>query len=354
MIVCFNITLKNYIESEIISIHKSNTLPPNIDIVHFHEFLKLYTNERDITYHFDENDNEIEKETIINCIKDKEQNSNATNNYDSLLIDEGQDFKEPWFKFLKSFLTNNQEALIAIDLKQNVYGREKLILKGVGSGKWGQLNTGYRLDNLHIKIVNSFSKNFLGETNKDVETPYIEENKDKQYSLPFDPEPEAKWIDVNNMDNAKTKILKVLNYLDNEKKHDFSDTAILVSEHKDGIELKKFILNEFKNKIGISDVFVNKSSKDPRDKIIEKQKKILFTVRTNKLKMCTIKSFKGWERRNIIILTMADKDQINKQKYDFEMYTSLTRVREKLFIINLSERYKKFSKDHSSFFSDQL
>ena len=70
--------------------------------------------------------------------------------------------------------------------------------------------------------------------------------------------------------------------------------------------------------------------------------------------MCTIKSFKGWERRNIIILTMADKDQINKQKYDFEMYTSLTRVREKLFIINLSERYKEFIKDNSSLFSDQL
>ena len=64
LIVCFNITLKNYIESEIISIHKSNTLPPNIDIVHFHEFLKLYTNERDITYHFDENDDEIEKEEL--------------------------------------------------------------------------------------------------------------------------------------------------------------------------------------------------------------------------------------------------------------------------------------------------
>ena len=58
--------------------------------------------------------------------------------------------------------------------------------------------------------------------------------------------------------------------------------------------------------------------------------------------MCTIKSFKGWERRNIIILTMPDENQINKKIYDYEMYTSLTRVREKLFIINLSERYKKF------------
>ena len=73
----------------------------------------------------------------IKCIRDKEQNPNETNNYDAILIDEGQDFKEEWFKFVRSFLTNNEEALIAIDSKQNVYGRKKTELKGVGSGKWG-------------------------------------------------------------------------------------------------------------------------------------------------------------------------------------------------------------------------
>ena len=88
----------------------------------------------------------------------------------------------------------------------------------------------------------------------------------------------------------------------------------------------------------------------------EKEKKKLFTVRTNKLKMCTIKSFKGWERRNIIILATRDKNIVNDQiqTYDYEMYTSLTRVREKIFIINLSERYKKFYKNNSNLFSNKL
>ena len=97
-------------------------------------------------------------------------------------------------------------------------------------------------------------------------------------------------------------------------------------------------------------------SKDPRDMVKEKEKKKLFTVRTNKLKMCTIKSFKGWERRNIIILTTRDKNIVNDQiqTYDYEMYTSLTRVREKIFIINLSERYKKFYKNNSNLFSNKL
>ena len=108
--------------------------------------------------------------------------------------------------------------------------------------------------------------------------------------------------------------LPVLNYLDHEKKNEFSDTTILVSEHSEGINLKENILSEFKNKIKISDVFKGKS-KDPRNLVKYKEKKKLFTVRTNKLKMCTIKSFKGWERRNIIIVTDSDENTKNKKKY---------------------------------------
>ena len=63
--------------------------------------------------------------------------------------------------------------------------------------------------------------------------------------------------------------------------------------------------------------------------------------------MCTIKSFKGWERRNIIIVTNSDENTKNKKKYyDQEIYTSLTRVREKLIVINRSEKYRKFGDEN--------
>ena len=98
LIVCFNITLRNYLESEIKNALGVKDLPNNININHFHGFLKLYTEEREIPNIFDERDEEIQKETINNCIKDKEENSNETNNFDAVLVDEGQDFKEEWFK----------------------------------------------------------------------------------------------------------------------------------------------------------------------------------------------------------------------------------------------------------------
>ena len=82
-----------------------------------------------------------------------------------------------------SFLNKNNEVLFAIDKqKQNINEKDLVVVNG-------ELNIGYRF-NLHIKIANSFSKSFLGETNTDAETPYyLEENKDKQHSLPFDPDP---------------------------------------------------------------------------------------------------------------------------------------------------------------------
>ena len=58
--------------------------------------------------------------------------------------------------------------------------------------------------------------------------------------------------------------------------------------------------------------------------------------------MCTIQSFKGWERRNIIMLV----PQNVFPSFDYKFYTSLTRVREKLFVVNLSDRYKIFGKEN--------
>ena len=79
--------------------------------------------------------------------------------YDAILIDEAQDFEFEWFEFIKLFLNNNKEMLIVRDLKQNLYGRKKDSLRGVGSGRWGVLKKGYRLLNDHVEMINNFSIN---------------------------------------------------------------------------------------------------------------------------------------------------------------------------------------------------
>ena len=75
----------------------------------------------------------------------------------------------------------------------------------------------------------------------------------------------------------------------------------------------------------------------------QRQQKILFKVHSDKLKMATIASFKGWDRRNILIITDKTSNvEKNNARMDFEFYTSMTRVREKVYILNRNKRYEKF------------
>ena len=331
LVICYNITLKNYLKKEIEGT-KYDFDPTNIDIFYFHDFCKAYREFRNIEYPDEgsmQKNDELEKEKII---RDKIENRNLSANYDAIIIDEGQDFKETWFKLLKNFLSQNGEMLIAFDDKQNIYSIKKFKISGVGSGRWGVLNKSYRLLNEHINLVNKFSNEFLTDFKSDEENPIIETNT--QHTLPFEPNSLSKWINVNNIVESRDMVCEMLNHLDKNQKLDFSDTAILVPDHDEGINLREHILEYFKNKnLKISDIF----SKNP-DR--QRDAKKIFNVfdSDRRLKMSTINSFKGWERRNIIILIPYKTDK----NFDFKMYTSMTRVREKLIIINLSERYKNF------------
>ena len=323
LVICYNITLKNYLKKEIEGT-KYDFDPTNIDIIYFHDFCKAYREFRNIEYPDEgsmQKNDELEKEKII---RDKIENRNLSANYDAIIIDEGQDFKETWFKLFRNFFSQNGEMLIAFDDKQNIYSIKKFKISGVGSGRWGVLNKGYRLLNEHINLVNKFSNEFLTDFKSDEENPIIETNT--QHTLPFEPNSLSKWINVNNIVESRDMVCEMLNHLDKNQKLDFSDTAILVPDHDEGINLREHILEYFKNKnLKISDIF----SKNP-DR--QRDAKKIFNVfdSDRRLKMSTINSFKGWERRNIIILIPYKTDK----NFDFKMYTSMTRVREKLIIIN--------------------
>ena len=346
LVICWNITLKNLLLQEI-DRAKYPYDPKNIDVFYFQDFCHNYREERNIPFpestEYVERDieelGEREKDIII---KDKKKNQSDQYNYDAILIDEGQDFKSEWFELLRCFLKKNGEMLIAFDQKQNIYGREKPEISGVGGGRPAVLKKSYRLLNEHINIANKFSKEFLPNLSKDEENPTLETVE--QLSLPFTPQVEHEGYNAKDIIDARNKICEKLTYLDKEKKHDFSDTAILLLEHKEGIALREHILEYFSNKIRISDIFSKNGFRRQQskklftvsDKIWDEKTKSYIEGR--KLKMSTIQSFKGWGRRNIIFFIPS---KIAKN-FDYKFYTAITRVQEKLFIINLSERYKKF------------
>ena len=124
-----------------------------------------------------------------------------------------------------------------------------------------------------------------------------------------------------------------------DKKVSPSDIVILVTNHDQGRNLKQVITDSFED-IKIMDIFHTMLVK-------QRQQKILFKVHSDKLKMATIASFKGWDRRNVIIITdKISNIEKNNNRMDYEFYTSMTRVREKMFILNRNKRYENFLNDN--------
>ena len=333
LVLCYNITIKNFLIDEVNkTIYPQNEL---IDFFHFHDFCKAYRENNNITYQTEILSEESDDNSIEEIKKHKNQNKDNSINYDVIIIDEGQDFKKNWYELIKNFLKPNGEILIALDQKQNIYNREKKTsLKGIGGGRWGILKKSYRLLNPHIELANKFSEKFFLDVNEENEDPKIELDKNNQFKLPFKAEPASFWLNILNDNDLNDSVVGILKDLF-DKKVSPSDIAILVTNHEQGRALKQVILENYEN-IKIMDIF---EKLDVR----QRQQKILFKVHSDKLKMATIASFKGWDRRNIIIITDKTSNiEKNNARMDFEFYTSITRVREKVFVLNRNKRYEDF------------
>ena len=325
LVICFNITLRHYIKKQI-NKARAKFWWNKINIMHFDGFCKRYALTHEIPFPFDGTDEENIQRHRKNLISHRENNSNYLK-YDAILIDEGNDFEEEWYKYLCSFLTKNNEILFAVDKKQNIYKRDLKWAKG----RAGELlDQGYRLPKNQIKIINQFSKEFLATSDDAAENSVIIPPDEGQLSL-LPAKYESIWKTVKSFDDVKKELHTYLLYLIKDLSMKLSDIVILVDNRKEGNNLKEYIQDKLKIK-NIMDVF----SIGP----IGRLKKITFKVDSPYLKMSTIHSFKGWEARNVIIVTPE------KKLIDSNLYAALTRVRENLIVINQNKRYQKFGDEN--------
>ena len=253
--------------------------------------------------------------------------------FDAILIDEGQDFYLEWYSMLnKYFLSSNDELLVVVDKKQNIYQRkldwfdkrtkkEELIKFKSDIIK---LTTSFRLPVRIATMANDFSKVF----NLDQEL--------KVAKIVCDPSliytDHIVWIDIDER-RLFDWIFNAFMKLKSEGESP-SDIVILLPNHKIGMECVKF----FENK----NIYVNHIF----DNVCKSQKHIhkkAFWMGDGRLKMSTIHSFKGWELMNIIIFLPNNAPESNK-KLDSILYTAFTRSRKNLIIFNSHDRYKKFGK----------
>ncbi len=328
LIVTYNITLWHYIRDQV-SRARISFKWDRIEFNHFHGFCRNYLKENDIPWPEQGNatDEEFLNEIIPNVVLEniRKGKNKKRRRYDAILIDEGQDYQKLWYEVLCEFLTGNDELLYVVDERQNIYRRDNSwidAMRGVKfAGRWRELNKSYRLPPVILQQARLFAKKYLN-------------------NIGLDPEPNSKqldffnpnliWRNLESFDEAKEKILIAINWLTKKKGIHPQDIVVLIPTHSEGWELVKLFE---KHKIAVNHVFEDDNKSHHHKKS--------FWMGDSRLKMCTIHSFKGWELRNVIVLTPPDTYE-EIEDLDKLFYIAITRSRQNLIIFNRHSRYKEY------------
>lgn len=183
LVLTFNITLGSYIRDKISAVREDFPWSA-FDINNYHRFLTNALNNSDIEIELPEHlqydgpNRQIARQIAIKRDQYFEteyfsnlkvlEGAEIKTRYDTILIDEIQDYKPEWIKIIRAyFLEEGGEMLLFGDEKQNIYQRaldEERRSKVVeGFGKWIKLTKSFRYaaESPIIPLVEAFQKQFL-------------------------------------------------------------------------------------------------------------------------------------------------------------------------------------------------
>lgn len=322
LILTYNKSLKQYI------IHKLNEIQEDFNyqffhIDNYHNFIEIIKNNLSVT-----------DQSNMNTI-----NSNFPK-FNSIFIDEVQDFKTEWIRFIKMYLLSYDGELVVFgDEKQNIYDRELDKNKKINTtipGRWNELKDSFRFNGIIVDLTNNFQKEFLSQK-------YEISNIQKQSLLNFSEEYiEYLFFDKNTIlkELAYTIHLKINN--DNLNLKDVSIIGSRINFLQNLDELLRTELNRKTQTTFVTKGYLNKYGNKKEDITnIERYKKNKFDIYSESIKLSTINSFKGYESKTLFFIITSD-DVI-----DEVIYTAFTRAVKNLYIINIGNtKYDNFFKNN--------
>ena len=364
LILTYNITLRNYIRDRIaqntrdMSQHERSIA---FEILHFDAFLPQVLRKMELKAPHPGMFKDLEGRIIwedyhkaIADILDNEQERLVKYGckYNTVLIDEAQDYERSWFEIIeKFFLSGNAEFMVVADEKQNLYERlleDKLPIVPGFRGPWRKLSRSYRLSAATYSLASDFQNAFMdGKYDLDLgEIVNISDQKGlvRYFRLPSGGDKFARvWQIVNEFRTSgqftsPNDICILLN--------DISSIRTMESEirkNNPGIGVLTMCetqgeynaLLEQKRQGIITDI-------DYELDRIRNMRKYRFNMNSGTMKICTIHSFKGWEI-STVVLVLDDNDAIN----DELVYTAITRAKQNIIVINFgNEKYHSFFMEH--------
>lgn len=342
LILSYNITIRHYIRHKLEAV-RENYIRTDFHVSHYHDFFKNISNQ------FNDERPQIgdwENVDYFNGINNLPQ-------YNTIIIDEAQDYKREWIDILiKFFLSPNGEFVIFFDENQDIYQRKSLTSFPI-PGRPNTLKRSYRLSPKIALLAESFHNKFITYREKiEIEKEQLQLNLidfKENISYQF-------FRTINDYNTIYNHIKKEISLTNSNP----DDIAIIGTSIKILRELEYYFREIKKEKV--TRMF---ESKEEYDEIMKTQNPKLnlknrrkdyklnnFNLVTGKMKFSSLHSFKGWEIHTVFFI-LSDVDEEIEPQIDNNslenyvspeiVYTGITRARNNLNIINIGlDKYDEF------------
>jgi hypothetical protein len=346
LLSCFNITMVPYLHSMLYPFLPDSG---NLVIANYHNILRRVFYQAGLSQNFAEifqnYTHESDREREINNLFHDALNAEKIQFFNTLVVDEGQDFEPDWWLNLKGLIRNKSDEkkshyLIAYDYGQNLYDRPlwlnsdtaKYGFKGkVGSTEKslddGKVTISYRMPFSVIQLANAIAKHYLA-FDKNLDLPEPESINESSH---------IEWINTSNVEGV---VRAIRSFMGNELKDPETEvqTAIAIDSKLKGKEIFNQLRNITSKEINHlynsgTEEKIAKLSFSPVERVYENGEFKL--KRSKKILMSTWHSIKGWEVDKLIIIAT----NLTKAAHFRAFYVMLTRIRKgsdpKLLIITL-------------------
>ena len=333
LILTYNITLINYIHDLINAVREGFPWAA-FEIINYHEFFNSKANKHNFSATNLEDYDNTEYYDPVNSKLEK---------YQTILIDEGQDFRESWHRIIqKHFLADDGELVVFADEKQNIYNNEldtdkKVKVPGI-PGVWNEsMNRPFRYTGRLIAFIKAYQYRAF-------KAKYVLDEFEVVLQTEADiGESEIQYIALDAEAKASRIVKEIQKYLIKNQIHP-SDATVLNSRISLLREIDYLIrqgnektITTFETKEVYGILCAKEKDKDTLQaalKTFRRNKKRHFMMKTGTMKLSTVHSFKGWEINSAIVI-IEQEDQQKEFETAELIYTGLTRARVNLLIINI-------------------
>lgn len=337
LIVCFNLTMVNYLNDVVRRLvrYKSNRGREIIQLILVRHYHRLYPD--DIKPRKQGDEIALKDEAVI-----------ALKQFDVILIDEGQDFKREWIERLYDLTSGkNAHIMFVEDDRQNIYGIDTKA-RGSVPGIMGRPNVLKRSFRINRDVA-ALANRLIAWSEDDFESGDVEAAPPIQKELVPWPKPVWAQGDAQAMMDSLNDEVRCL--FDQVRSGAFADLAILVCTVEDGWSvcdgleaLKLPYVCNFESRDEYDSLAQNCSGeqlKEQRERI-RRGRKVAFQMQTGSVKVCTIHSFKGWELKRVLVYFRPTEKQAG-QKIEL-LYTAITRTQDSLAVFNADLELSEFGR----------